>query len=180
MRIVVAAVGRLKQGPERELAARYHKLAASTGRSAGINGFDIIEIRESRASDPARRMTEESIAIANVISEDGVIVILDERGESMSSPSFAGRLQGWRAQNKAAVAFIVGGHDGLAPTPAREGGADHCFRRGHMAASACPHHAPRADLPRHHHPRRPPLPPRVNRRSASRLLPWVPALVGSG
>jgi 23S rRNA (pseudouridine1915-N3)-methyltransferase len=61
-------------------------------------------------------MTEESIAIANVISEDGAIVILDERGESMSSPSFAGRLQGWRAQNKAAVAFIVGGHDGLAPT----------------------------------------------------------------
>jgi 23S rRNA (pseudouridine1915-N3)-methyltransferase len=116
MRIVVAGVGRLKQGPERELAARYHKLAASTGRSAGINGFDIIEIRESRASDPARRMTEESIAIANVIPEDGVIVILDERGESMSSPSFAGRLQGWRAQNKAAVAFIVGGHDGLAPT----------------------------------------------------------------
>ena len=81
-----------------------------------INGFDIIEIRESRASDPARRMTEESIAIANVIPEDGAMVILDERGESMSSPSIAGRLQGWRAQNKATVAFIVGGHDGLAPS----------------------------------------------------------------
>jgi 23S rRNA (pseudouridine1915-N3)-methyltransferase len=116
MRIVVAAVGRLKQGPERELAARYHKLAASTGRSAGINGFDIIEIGESRASDPARRMTEESIAIANVMPEDCMMVILDQRGESMSSPSFAGRLQGWRAQKKAAVAFVVGGHDGLAPS----------------------------------------------------------------
>ncbi|HEY7248413.1 MAG TPA: 23S rRNA (pseudouridine(1915)-N(3))-methyltransferase RlmH [Xanthobacteraceae bacterium] len=116
MRIVVAAVGKLKQGPERELAARYHKLAAGAGRAAGINGFDIVEIRESRAGDPSRRMLEESIAVANVIPEDAVLAILDERGESVSSASFAGHLQGWRAQNKAAVVFIIGGHDGLTPS----------------------------------------------------------------
>ena len=34
MRIVVAAVGRLKQGPETELAERYRKRAAQTGRSS--------------------------------------------------------------------------------------------------------------------------------------------------
>ena len=99
MRIVVAAVGRLKQGPERELAERYRKRAADAGRSAGCSAFDIVEIRESRAGDAARRMLEESIAIANVIPERAVTVILDERGESMSSASFAGRLQGWRAQD---------------------------------------------------------------------------------
>jgi 23S rRNA (pseudouridine1915-N3)-methyltransferase len=115
MRIVVVAVGRLKQGPERELAERYRKRAESTGRKAGISALDVIEIRESRAGDAARRVLEESIAIANVVPEDGVMVILDGRGEGMSSPSFAGRLQGWRAQNKAVVAFIIGGHDGLAP-----------------------------------------------------------------
>jgi 23S rRNA (pseudouridine1915-N3)-methyltransferase len=27
----------------------------------------------------------------------------------------AGRLQGWRAQNRPAVAFVIGGDDGLAP-----------------------------------------------------------------
>jgi 23S rRNA (pseudouridine1915-N3)-methyltransferase len=115
MRILVTAVGRLKQGPERELAARYHKLAASAGRAAGISAFDVVEIRESRAGDRDRRMLEESIAIANVIPEDAVLVILDERGDNMSSSSFAGRLQGWRAENKAAIAFILGGHDGLTP-----------------------------------------------------------------
>src|SRR5229473_2500773 len=94
MRIVVAAVGRLKQGPERELAERYRK----------------------RAADAARRMLEESIAIANIIPDRAVTVILDERGESMSSASFAGRLQGWRTQDKPAVVFIVGGTDGLAPS----------------------------------------------------------------
>src|SRR5919197_3054380 len=115
MRIVVAAVGRLKQGPERELAERFRKRASDAGRSAGLQSFDIVEIRESRADDAARRMLEESIAIANVIPERAVTVILDERGESMSSASFAGRLQGWRTQGKPAVVFVVGGADGLAP-----------------------------------------------------------------
>jgi 23S rRNA (pseudouridine1915-N3)-methyltransferase len=116
MRIMVAAVGRLKQGPERELTERYRKRASEAGRRAGISGLDIVEIRESRARDPARRILEESIAIANIIPEDGVMVVLDERGESLSSALFAGRLQGWRAQGASGIAFVIGGHDGLAPT----------------------------------------------------------------
>ena len=116
MRIVLAVVGRLKQGPERELAERYRKRAADAGRAAGLGTFDIVEIKESRAGDAARRMLEESIAIANVIPERAVTVILDERGESMNSASFAGRLQGWRAQDAPAVAFVIGAADGLAPS----------------------------------------------------------------
>jgi 23S rRNA (pseudouridine1915-N3)-methyltransferase len=116
MRIVVVAVGRLKQGPERELAERFRKRAADAGRGVGLNSFDIVEIKESRAGDAARRMLEESIAIANVIPERAVTVILDERGESLSSGAFAGRLQGWRTQDKPAVVFIIGAADGLAPS----------------------------------------------------------------
>jgi 23S rRNA (pseudouridine1915-N3)-methyltransferase len=116
MRVVVAAVGRLKQGPERELAERYRKRAAQAGRSAGLSAVDVIEIKESRAADTARRMVEESIAIANVIPEHAVTVILDARGESISSSAFAGRLQEWRQQNKPAVVFIIGAADGLAPS----------------------------------------------------------------
>jgi 23S rRNA (pseudouridine1915-N3)-methyltransferase len=116
MRVVVAAVGRLKQGPERELAERYRKRAAQAGRSAGLSAVDMIEIKESRAGDADRRMVEESIAVANVIPEHAVTVILDARGESISSATFAGRLQEWRQQNKPAVVFIIGAADGLAPS----------------------------------------------------------------
>ena len=116
MRIVLAVVGRLKQGPERELSERYRKRAADAGRGAGLSAFDIVEIKESRAGDAGRRMLEESIAIANIIPDRAVTVILDERGESMSSASFAGMLQAWRTQDKAAVMFVVGGPDGLAPS----------------------------------------------------------------
>src|SRR5437879_12144228 len=115
MRIMVAAVGRLKQGPERELAERYCKRAAEVGRAVGLTAIDIVEIRESRADNAERRMLEESIAIANVIPERAVTVILDERGESVSSASFAGHLATWRAADRPAAVFIVGGADGLAP-----------------------------------------------------------------
>jgi 23S rRNA (pseudouridine1915-N3)-methyltransferase len=115
MRIVVAAVGRLKQGPERDLVERYRKRAADAGRSVGLAAFDIVEIRESRADSVARRMVEESIAIANVIPERAATVLLDERGENVSSASFAGHLQTWRGASRPAAVFIVGGADGLAP-----------------------------------------------------------------
>jgi 23S rRNA (pseudouridine1915-N3)-methyltransferase len=115
MRIVVAAVGRLKAGPERELAERYRKRAADAGRKAGLSGFEIIEIRDSRAASPARRMEEESIAIAHVLPDAAVIATLHASGDNMTSPSLAGALRGWRSQGKPAATFIIGGDDGLAP-----------------------------------------------------------------
>jgi 23S rRNA (pseudouridine1915-N3)-methyltransferase len=114
MRVVIAPVGRMKQGPERELVERYRKRAADAGRSAGLPVFDIIEIRESRAESGDRRMIEESIAIANIVPDGAKTVILDARGENLSSTALAGHLQTWRAENRPAVAFIIGGHDGLA------------------------------------------------------------------
>ncbi len=115
MRVVIAAVGRLKHGPERDLAERYRKRAADAGRSVGLTGFDIVEIKESRADTAERRALEESIAVANTIPERAVTVILDERGESVSSASFAARLQAWRSGNRPAAVFIIGSADGLAP-----------------------------------------------------------------
>jgi 23S rRNA (pseudouridine1915-N3)-methyltransferase len=114
MRVVIAAVGRLKQGPERELAAAYCKRAEAIGRRFGLRAIEIVEIRESRAHDAERRRTEESIAIANVIPERAIVVILDERGENLDSAAFAALLRQWREDDRGAVCFVIGGADGLA------------------------------------------------------------------
>lgn len=114
MRIVIAAVGRLKKGPERELAAEYRKRAEKVGRAFGLRDIEIIEIRESRAADTERRRVEESIAIANVVPERATIVILDERGTSLDSAALAATLREWRSQDRPAVCFVIGGADGLA------------------------------------------------------------------
>ena len=113
MRIVVAAVGRLK-GPETELAERYRKRAAQTGRQLGWRDVDIIEIRESRADEAGKRMIEESIALANVIPPQAAIVLLDARGQTLDTPTLAAQLAKWRTDDRAAAVFVIGGADGLA------------------------------------------------------------------
>jgi 23S rRNA (pseudouridine1915-N3)-methyltransferase len=112
MRIVVAAVGRLK-ATERELAERYRERAVKTGRALGIRDFEVIEVRESRAREPERRILEESIALASIIPDGAITVTLDGRGESVSSESFAGRLRAWNDAGRASAFFAIGGADGL-------------------------------------------------------------------
>jgi 23S rRNA (pseudouridine1915-N3)-methyltransferase len=114
MRILIAAVGRLKQGPERELAATYRKRAEAVGRGFGLREIEIVEIRESRAQDVERRRTEESIAIANIIPDRAVVAMLDEHGENLDSAALAALLQRWRGEDRPpAACFIIGGADGL-------------------------------------------------------------------
>ncbi len=116
VRIVVAAIGRLKQGPERDLAERYCKRAADAGRGVGFRGVEIVEIRESKARETDKRMLEESIALANVIPEGAVTVVLDERGESLDSVGLTERIRRWRDAGRPAAVFVIGGADGLGGT----------------------------------------------------------------
>ena len=115
MRIVVAAVGRLKRGPESDLAERYRERAVKSGRGIGLRSLEIVEIAESRAREAQRRMLEESIALANVIPKDAATVLFDPRGETLDSNGFTKRLRGWNDGGRD-VAFVIGGPDGLAPT----------------------------------------------------------------
>src|SRR3954471_2312576 len=114
MRIIVAAIGRLKRGPETELAERYRKRAEQTGRNLGWKSVEIVEIRESRASDANKRVLEESIALANLIPDGAVAILLDERGDNPGSAKFAQQLTQWRSADRPAAVFMIGGADGLA------------------------------------------------------------------
>ena len=114
MRIVVAAVGRLKAGPDRELGERYRHRAVKVGRLLGLRGLDVIEVRESRAREAERRVTEEAIALASTIPDDAIKVALDSRGQNVSSDALTGRIRGWRDGGRQVVCFVIGGADGLA------------------------------------------------------------------
>ena len=115
MRLVVVAIGRLKQGPERELAERYLKRFDDIGRKLGFHGLEIHEIPESRARDTATRIAEESAAILAVIPAKSVLVALDERGDSVDSAAFARHLARWRDESVSHTIFVIGGADGLSP-----------------------------------------------------------------
>lgn len=114
MRLIVAAVGRMKTGPDRDLADRYLARAVKAGRSLGFKSIDIVEIGESRSARADDRMTDEAAAIAKTIEPGAVRVVLDPAGKSLSSEDLAGRLGRWRDAGRS-VSFVIGGADGMAP-----------------------------------------------------------------
>ncbi len=102
----------MKQGPERELCARYLDRAQAAGKGLGLTGFDVHEIAESRASSAASREAEEGKALRALWPEGSVVVALDEHGKSLTSEGFAVQVGRWR-DGKAVATFIIGGADGL-------------------------------------------------------------------
>jgi 23S rRNA (pseudouridine1915-N3)-methyltransferase len=115
MRLAIIAVGRLKQGPERELAERYQERFDDIGRRLGFRGLEVHEIQESRARDPRTRIAEEAVAISAAIPPKSIVAALDERGDNIDSDAFARHLGRWRDDQVANSIFIIGGADGLSP-----------------------------------------------------------------
>jgi 23S rRNA (pseudouridine1915-N3)-methyltransferase len=112
MRLVIAAVGGLKAGPERLLVERYRDRIVRAGRALGIRGIEIVELRESRAREAERRLVEEAVALAGLIPEGAATVLLDAQGENVPSEALAGRLHAWRESGRACLCFVIGGADG--------------------------------------------------------------------
>jgi len=114
MRIVIAAVGRMKAGPERELVSRYLDRATGGGKPLALTGFDVVEAAESRASSPASRKADEARALRAALP-DGIVVALDERGKQITSEGFAKQVLRWRDDGRPAAGFVIGGADGIDP-----------------------------------------------------------------
>jgi 23S rRNA (pseudouridine1915-N3)-methyltransferase len=113
MRLALIAVGRLKDGPERELCERYRERAATLGRGLGLTGPEIVEIPESRGRRPDERKRDEAAAITARLSP-GLVIALDERGKSQGSEAFAARIAAARDAGTASASLVIGGADGLA------------------------------------------------------------------
>ncbi|MER2264889.1 23S rRNA (pseudouridine(1915)-N(3))-methyltransferase RlmH [Methylobacterium oxalidis] len=116
MRLLVAAVGRLKAGPERDLAARYRDRAGQIGRGLGLPACDMVEIPESRARRAPDRCAEEGGQLLALCPAGGILVAYDERGRAdLPSERLAERVGAWRDSGKPALVVAIGGADGLDP-----------------------------------------------------------------
>jgi 23S rRNA (pseudouridine1915-N3)-methyltransferase len=114
VQIVVTAVGRLKAGLERDLAARYLDRAAKAGPRVGLTGFAVREVAEGRAGSAPSRRAEEMATLAAVIPAGAATVVLDERGAALTSQDFADFVGRERDAGRTALAVVIGGPDGHA------------------------------------------------------------------
>ncbi|NWG72658.1 MAG: 23S rRNA (pseudouridine(1915)-N(3))-methyltransferase RlmH [Parvularculaceae bacterium] len=118
MRIIIAAVGRLKSGPEYELVAEYLARARGVGRQIGFTEVSLIEVEASKGGDILGRRRREGELLSEALPAGARIIALDERGEGLGSAAFAALLAKLRDEGVPAIAFLIGGADGL-PDSAR-------------------------------------------------------------
>jgi 23S rRNA (pseudouridine1915-N3)-methyltransferase len=115
MRLLIAAVGKLKQGPERELFAHYLGRAEAAGRKLHLSPLAVIEVAESKAATARARKESEAEALLAKVPSSHRLIALDRQGEAVSSEAFAAMLATLRDGGAEGVAFIIGGADGLSP-----------------------------------------------------------------
>ena len=114
MRLIVAAVGRLKDA-EHELCERYAKRLDAAGRALGLGPLSISEISENRSAEAAARKAEEAARLLKAASAADVRVALDESGRALSSEAFAKWIAKTRDEGCKTMAFLIGGPDGHGP-----------------------------------------------------------------
>ncbi len=104
MQLLLAAVGRAKPGPERDLFEHYRR---RLGWPLAVR-----EVEEKRPLSVAERLAREGDLLLAQVPAGSVLLVLDERGKQLESPSFAERLAAWRDGGRSQVAFVIGGADG--------------------------------------------------------------------
>ena len=118
MLLHIVARGKIGRGSEAELVDRYLKRIAWPTK--------VTELPDRGGTPPP--------PTSNMIT-----VLLDERGETLSSMAFAKKLEGWRDGGKREARFLIGAADGH--NDAERGGADLLLSFGpatwpHMLARA--------------------------------------------
>ena len=115
MQILLASVGRLKAGPERDLCSRYLARAAAMARPLGVAAVEAREFDEGRGRRPADRKAEEAKALRAILPAGARLVLLDERGKALSSEAFAADIGKSRDAGLPALVLAIGGPDGHDP-----------------------------------------------------------------
>lgn len=106
MDISILAVGKQKSGPEADLMNKYVKQTRWK--------VSVVEYEDKKGGAVAERMTREGEALLSRTDSATKIVVLDERGKTMSSPAFSNMMKKWQDEGVPRVAFLIGGADGHA------------------------------------------------------------------
>lgn len=106
MRLSISAIGKAGKGPEAALSKKYFDRLPYPGK-----------LMERDSSKPAglERIEDEGGKILATIPSDAKLVVLDERGRSLSSIALAEQIKQWRDDGIRDAVFAIGGADGHSP-----------------------------------------------------------------
>ena len=105
MNLVIIAIDKMKNNaPERALIDTYI-------RQCGWN-INIIELQANKALTGMARQKAEAELLLKHIPDGAKVIVLDEKGKTLSSKEFAGQLIAWQDSSVRNVALLIGGADG--------------------------------------------------------------------
>jgi len=108
VKLRIAALGRIKSGPERTLVDDYLERGTATGRSVGLGPLVESEL-DNRSLKSA---SDESRALAASLDPGARLILLDERGKALGSRQLARQIGQWRDEGCREAVFCIGGADG--------------------------------------------------------------------
>ncbi|NOX84211.1 MAG: 23S rRNA (pseudouridine(1915)-N(3))-methyltransferase RlmH [Alphaproteobacteria bacterium] len=112
MRLIIAAIGKMRAGPEKTLAGDYQDRASAIARNIGFSGPDILEFETPAKLKGAKKRAREGAMLYGAAPPGSVLIRLDERGRNYSSEALAEMLARQRDDGAGAAAFLIGGADG--------------------------------------------------------------------
>ncbi len=121
MRISIVAIGKFKQDPLKKLFEEYRKRLTFP--------FDLIEVPAYPNLAKAQRQQRETDALIKAIPKDSDLVLLDERGDNMTTREFLDFFLELETKGTRYVSFVIGGADGLDPDFSKKGHTKIAFGR---------------------------------------------------
>ncbi len=112
MRLSIVAVGRLKDGPERELYLKYAKRIDDAGRSVALGPLTLSEVPEARQAGASQRRADEAARLLQNAAGADSLILLEVGGKAFTSEAFARWLGARRDDGQRHLAFLIGGPDG--------------------------------------------------------------------
>ena len=127
MRLWILAVGHARGTSEGALCDDYLNRAIKSGRNMGFTAVAIEELAVSKAKNAEARMSDEAERLARRVPDGAHIIMLDAKGNGMTSEGFADMLGALRDAGTRDLVFVIGGPDGLLPLPGQKAGRSLAF-----------------------------------------------------
>ena len=77
----------------------------------GLGPVEVVEVEDRKGGG----MQAEAELLLRAIPKGAILLAMDERGKTMTSPQFARQIAKWRDEGAQSLAIVIGGADGLSP-----------------------------------------------------------------
>lgn len=99
VRYIISTIGKAKNSDEDMITHKYLKR---------IKNIELKQY-EVKTNNPEKKLEEEALKLINTTPKNGKLILLDEKGQNLSSTDLAKIILNWRDNNITDINFAIGG-----------------------------------------------------------------------